>query len=173
MLEAYKYTFSRREDWLGAFNYFRCLPFKKIRDIYTPVCSVSTLLITGNKDPHIRMESVIKSTEFCDRFHVKIIEGAGHFPHQEQPETFNKHMLKFLRVKSGNSKSNLDENGSLLPTKGLMNRMMGAVTNTVKYGNSVIDSVQKRTSSGSVVLLGRTLPSIGLSSQNLSASAPA
>ena len=40
--------------------------------------------------------SLISSTEYCDSFVVKIIEGAGHYPHQEMSDEFNQIILKFL-----------------------------------------------------------------------------
>lgn len=38
----------------------------------------------------------MKSTEYCDNFLVKIIENAGHWPHQEMAAEFNRVILKFL-----------------------------------------------------------------------------
>lgn len=154
-LEAYKYTFSRKEDWNGPINYYRTLPFYKIKEDCEPIY-VSTLLITGNKDNFIKLESVVKSTDYVEKFYVKIIDGAGHFPHQENPDMFNRNILKFLRVKSL-SERNLERS----PSKGLMDRMLGAVSNTVKYGNSMIDSVQKRTNG-----VVNSIPNIGLNVAN-------
>lgn len=150
-LEAYKYSFSRKDDWTGPINYYRNLPFSRISEDCEQI-KVSSLLITGNKDRFIKLESVVQSTEFVEKFFVKIIDGAGHFPHQENPDMFNRNILKFLRVKSLS-----DRNLERSPSKGLMDRMFGAVSNTVKLGNSVIDSVQKRTNG---VVHG--IPSIGL-----------
>lgn len=39
---------------------------------------------------------MVKSTEYCDNYVVKIIENAGHWPHQEMPGEFNRVVLKFL-----------------------------------------------------------------------------
>ena len=39
---------------------------------------------------------MVKSTEYCDNFSVKIIENAGHWPHQEMADEFNSVILKFL-----------------------------------------------------------------------------
>lgn len=153
-LEAYKYAFSRSEDWNGPINYYRNLPFYKISENSEPV-TVSSLLITGNKDQFIKLESVVKSTDFVEKFYVKIIDGTAHFPHQENPDMFNRNILKFLRVKSLSERT-LDRPQS----KGLMDRMLGAVSNTVKYGNSVIDSVQKRTNG-----VVSSIPNINLNTQ--------
>lgn len=39
---------------------------------------------------------MVKSTEYCDNYVVKIIENAGHWPHQEMPGEFNRVILKYL-----------------------------------------------------------------------------
>jgi len=54
------------------------------------------MLMTGNKDQWVDMESIIKSTDFVEKLSVKVVDGAGHFPHQEHPETVNKLLLSFL-----------------------------------------------------------------------------
>ncbi|XP_022913200.1 epoxide hydrolase 4-like [Onthophagus taurus] len=141
-IEAYKYAFSRKEDWSGPLNYFRNLPFVRINE-KSNLLKVPTLLVTGNKDQHVNLEGVVKSTDYCDKFFVKIIESTGHFPHQENPDNFNKALAKFLKIKSGNNNKINERRFS--PTTGLMNRMIGAMSTTVKYGNSVLDSVQKKT----------------------------
>lgn len=94
IVEAYRYVFSRKSDWSGPFNYYRNFPFYRIQQGVTIPCPC--LIVTGNADPQHRLEAVISSTEYCDSFVVKIIEGAGHYPHQEKPEEFNKAILKFL-----------------------------------------------------------------------------
>lgn len=137
-LEAYKYTFSRKEDWTGPINYYRNLPFCRINE-RNEQNTVHTLLVIGNKDPAIQMEGIIKSTDYCEKFLVKIVDGTGHFPHQQNPELCNTILMKFLITK--------DLRGTIerQPSKGLMNRMFGAVSSTVKYGNSVLDTVHKTT----------------------------
>lgn len=137
-LEAYKYAFSRKEDWTGPINYYRNLPFTKICDNCDQI-NLSVVLITGNKDKYLRLEDVVMSTDYCEKFYMKIIDGAGHFPHQENPEMFNKVLLKYLRRKS------VSKTVERSPSKKLMERMFGAVSNIQTYGNSVLDSVQKKT----------------------------
>lgn len=136
-LEAYKYTFSRKEDWTGPINYYRNLPFNKISEKNNESLEVYTVLITGSNDKMLSLESVVKSSDYCEKVRVKIVDGAGHFPHQEKPEELNEILLKFLRKKRKIVKT---------PSQRLIDRMFGAVSSTVKYGNSVLDSVQKRTS---------------------------
>ncbi|KAK9879229.1 hypothetical protein WA026_004079 [Henosepilachna vigintioctopunctata] len=134
-LDAYKYSFSRKVDWSGPLNYYRNLPFNKISENQDEPMEVRTILITGSKDDMVSLESVVKSTDYCDRARVKIIDNAGHFPHQEKPEEFNTILMKCLR-----RRKTLDRS----PSKGLMDKMLGAVSSTVKYGNSVLGSVHRR-----------------------------
>lgn len=78
----------------------------------------------------------MKSTDFCEKSFVKIIDDTGHFPHQEDPENFNRIVLKYLKVKP-----DVDKILVRSPSKGLIDSLFGAVTGW----NSVLDSVHKRT----------------------------
>lgn len=140
ILEAYKYTFSRNEDWSGPLNYFRNLPFHRI-DMKDTQITVPTLIITGNRDRIVNLEGIVKSTDYCKKFLVKIVENTGHYPHQEDPENFNKILIKFLKVNPSPDRTKSIEK---TPSQRLMDRMFGAMSTTVKYGNSVLDSVNKR-----------------------------
>lgn len=93
-MDAYKYVFSRKSDWTGALNYYRNFPFYKIAAGETIRCPC--LIVIGSQDNFCRLDSVVKSTEYCDNYVVKIIENAGHWPHQEMPGEFNRVILKFL-----------------------------------------------------------------------------
>lgn len=137
-LEAYKYTFSRKEDWTGPLNYFRNLLHIQLSK---KTISVPTVLITGNKDPLSLLENAVNSTDFCDKYNVKIINGASHFPHQEKPSQFNEILLKVL-----GKESLVQPLLASSSSKRLMTRVM-------RYGNTVLDTVQKKT---------RTIPSISL-----------
>lgn len=53
-------------------------------------------LCAGSEDNFCRLDAVVRSTEYCDNYIVKIIENAGHWPHQEMPTEFNRVILKFL-----------------------------------------------------------------------------
>ncbi|XP_060524172.1 epoxide hydrolase 4-like [Cylas formicarius] len=136
-LEAYKYTFCRKEDWSGPINYYRNLAFSKIddeREIAVPV-----IVIYGSNDKVVDLRGVVKSTEFCTHFRIKIVDGCGHFPHQENPEAFNNILLKYL------SEPKTNKNTAEPHSTRLLNGFLGAVSNTVKYGTSVIGTVQKKT----------------------------
>jgi len=99
--EAYKYTFSRPADWQGPINYLRNLPLgdsSVLQDNTGKNCvPVEALLLVGNMDPEVSMDMVSQSAEYVDRFAMQIVPGAGHNPHQEQPEVVNKHITKFIK----------------------------------------------------------------------------
>ncbi|XP_015112324.1 epoxide hydrolase 4 [Diachasma alloeum] len=134
-VEAYKYAFSRTEDWTGPINYYRNLPFMRLYSI-EPI-SNQTLLIVGNADPSVSLESVIQSSDLVARFNIKVITGAQHFPHQEKPEMVNEVILKFLIGKPPPVEKT--------PSKGIVSTWLGSLSSTVKYGNQVFDAVHKRT----------------------------
>ena len=74
---------------------------------------VEALLLVGNMDPEVSMDLVSQSAEYVDRlgshfslvvmkrflvrFAMQIVNGAGHNPHQEQPNVVNKHITKFIK----------------------------------------------------------------------------
>lgn len=137
-LEAYKYTFSRQEDWTGPLNYYRNLLCNKINEHCEAVIP-TVILITGSDDKMFKLEGLVKSTEYCEKFFINIIDDAEHFPHQEYPEKFNNILLKHL-----SSPQKLKKQGS--QPKRLMQGIFGAVSNTVKYSNLVVENVQERAS---------------------------
>ena len=47
------------------------------------------------------------------RFAMQIINGAGHNPHQEQPNVVNKHITKFIKGKTTISSSEARTNQSM------------------------------------------------------------
>lgn len=115
---------------------------------------MSTLLITGGKDRFVQLEGVVKSTDYCEKSFVKIIDDTGHFPHQEDPENFNRIILKYLKVRTDAGRK-LERS----PSKGLIDSLFGAVTGW----NNVLDSVQKRTNGvvGNIPSLGLALSNVG------------
>lgn len=77
------------------FNHFSLDPIKEF------IFSVCIYLFfsnfrAGSEDNFCRLDAVVRSTEYCDNYIVKIIENAGHWPHQEMPTEFNRVILKFL-----------------------------------------------------------------------------
>ena len=55
IMDAYRYVFSRlKSDWSGPFNYYRNLPFYRVKEGSSISCPC--LIITGNEDPQYRLE---------------------------------------------------------------------------------------------------------------------
>ncbi|XP_046427970.1 epoxide hydrolase 4 [Neodiprion pinetum] len=136
-VEAYKYSFSRKEDWTGAINYYRNLPFARINPKSPDQILTRTLLIIGNQDPKVSLENVVKSSEHCEKFSLKVICDAQHFPHQEKPDIVNQTILKFLI----GTPSSVEKTAN----KNIVSSWLGSISSTVKYGNQMIDAVHKKT----------------------------
>ncbi|KAL2742925.1 epoxide hydrolase 4-like isoform X3 [Vespula maculifrons] len=136
-VEAYKYSFSRKEDWTGAINYYRNLPFTRLNMNVSEQLFTRTLLIVGNEDPSVTIESIVQSSEYVEKFSVKVITGAHHFPHQENPDAVNKAIIKFLI----GTLNNLEKS----PSKSRMSSWLDSLSSTVKYGNQIVGAVHKRT----------------------------
>lgn len=150
LMEGYKYTFSRTEDWRGPLNYYRNFMFFRIKDGETLQCPC--LIITGNKDRTYKLESVVKSSDYCDNFVIKIIEHSDHAPHQEMSTEFNSILLTFLIGKRLLLKST--ESAPTASSLGLVGRVFGGIgavaNNTVRLGNNLKDGYTFATSFNSV-----------------------
>lgn len=138
-LDAYKYFFSRKEDWTGPINYYRNLPFWRVNTREEDAgVQVPCLLIVGSQDSAVHLESLIKSTNYLEKYALKLVDFAGHFPHQEQPEVVNKILLSYLIDKSPTAVLPKDISNSLV------NRVFGVVTSTVRFGNHVLQKTASR-----------------------------
>lgn len=154
-VEAYKYTFSRKEDWTGAINYYRNLPFTRLNtDSFEQIC-VHTLLLTGNMDPLATIENIVQGSEYIEKFNVKVIFGAQHFPHQQKPDSVNKAILKFLMGTTNNIETKSQP-------KSIVSSWLGSLSSTVRYGNHMLETVHKKTSGvvnvlpSKIIYLGQT-----------------
>ncbi len=59
-----------------------------------PTCP--TLIVWGDRDPIIPLEHGIRAHEMIAGSRLEVFEGAGHFPHCEQPERFVEVLVDFL-----------------------------------------------------------------------------
>ncbi|KAG8223900.1 hypothetical protein J437_LFUL001980 [Ladona fulva] len=94
------------EDWTGPINYYRNLPFIRISEGANgstwgsePWKGGQVLLMSGGQDNYTSLESVIHSLELLPKdahATVRVIPGAGHLPHQENPDVVNNYLLDFL-----------------------------------------------------------------------------
>jgi pimeloyl-ACP methyl ester carboxylesterase len=57
---------------------------------------VPTLIVWGDHDPIIPMEHGVQAHEMMPGSRLEIFEGAGHYPHVEQPERFAEVLIDFL-----------------------------------------------------------------------------
>lgn len=156
-VEAYKYAFSRKEDWTGPINYYRKLPFTRLNIDNGEQIDNKTLLLVGNMDPFVTIESIIQSAEHVEVSRVTVIPEAQHFPHQEKSDAVNKAIVKFLIGTTSNMAL------SKTPAKSLVSSWLGgSLSTTIKYGNQMFDAVHKRTNDivnvlpNKVLYLGQT-----------------
>ena len=70
--EAYKFSFSRRDDWYGPFNYYRNLNLTEAflaesEEESKAAVPVEVLIIAGNSDPHISFDVISQTTEMVQK----------------------------------------------------------------------------------------------------------
>lgn len=79
------------------------------------------IVISGNEDPNYKLETFIQSAEFCENSLIRVIEGAGHFPHQSQWNEVNQLLIKYL----GGPKRKIPvQDEGLLAQSGIVGRMI-------------------------------------------------
>merc|ERR1712062_416012 len=107
-MDAYHYTFSLFSDWTGPINYYRNLDLSDYGQMDTlsdkMSSQVETLLIVGNEDTDVSLDLITKSAQIPERCAVHIVNGGGHFPHQEQPSYCNKIIYRFIQEFDDKSK---------------------------------------------------------------------
>lgn len=141
LLETYEYIFSRTSDWTGAINYFRNFLFYRVSPSYTVRWvegkfssgnwinfdvnfRCPCVIIFGTENSNFKLESAIKSAEYCENPLIKIIDGAGYYAHQTNATELNAILLKYLvgEKNNNNGTEQVDEG-----KKSLMTRMMNKV----------------------------------------------
>lgn len=68
---------------------------------------VPTLIVWGDRDPIIPLDHGVKAHEMIPGSRLEVFEGAGHFPHCEQPERFVEVLVDFVDSSSPVAKSEL------------------------------------------------------------------
>jgi pimeloyl-ACP methyl ester carboxylesterase len=58
--------------------------------------AVPTLIVWGDRDPIIPFEHGVQAHEMIAGSRFEVFEGAGHFPHCEQPERFVEVLVDFV-----------------------------------------------------------------------------
>ncbi|KAG5672065.1 hypothetical protein PVAND_002224 [Polypedilum vanderplanki] len=134
LMQTYEYIFSRTEDWNGALNYYRNFMFYRVKSNYSIRCP--TMLIFGTENSNFRLDTAIKSSEFCENPQIKVIDGADYWAHQTHPIELNEILLKFLLVDKKNGEESDDEKSSSSSKQSIMGRMMNKVYSvSQQYGS--------------------------------------
>lgn len=94
------------------------------------------IIISGNQDPNYKLETVIKSAELCENSLIRIIEGAGHFPHQSHWNEVNQIFIKYL---GGKRRPEVQDEG-LLAQRGIVGRMINKMYGVSQHYNGNIFS---------------------------------
>ncbi|XP_037800067.1 epoxide hydrolase 4-like isoform X2 [Penaeus monodon] len=144
-IEAYKFTFSRREDWTGALHHLRQIRVSAGgADEGTPeVVTVPILLIMGDADPILPLDTAYRSAEYVERIRIKPVGGPGYHAHVSHAEQLNRDIDDFLTVRrrqevaASSSSSSSSHDGSESPSSSSFSRSvlgagLSAVTST--YG---------------------------------------
>jgi pimeloyl-ACP methyl ester carboxylesterase len=94
-----------RTGFQGGLNWYRALlDIKTNADVFLfhgKKIEVPTVFVSGKQDwgNYQQPGALEKMEENCRQFHgVKFVEGAGHWPQQEQPEKVVKEILGFLKA---------------------------------------------------------------------------
>ena len=97
-IEAYKYTFGKKNALTGPINYYRANtkflypdpPLKKQTEF------VPGLYLQGENDLYISAETGNLLQKEFEKLDVKFVKGANHFVQQDEPEETNRLMREFL-----------------------------------------------------------------------------
>ncbi|KAK7083719.1 hypothetical protein SK128_020834 [Halocaridina rubra] len=124
-VEAYKFAFSRKEDWTGTFHILRSLDLKPL-DSTEPLPDVitkPTLLIMGDEDTLMPLETAYRSAEYVERITIKPVQGPGYLCHVSDAQQVNTILGNFLRELPWKPLSPLEPSKS---SSTLVGRVMGA-----------------------------------------------
>ncbi|XP_065342678.1 epoxide hydrolase 4-like isoform X2 [Cloeon dipterum] len=145
--ETYKFVFSRKMDWTGALNYYRTLWKARINPELVGKLDVPLLLIVGDREQSFSLETAIRSTELEPKLVVRVVNGAGHAPHQEAVPQVNKLLLTFLAVTDSQPGFRISAMKSSIvepEQNGIVNRMIGALNSTYSFGNQMLEQVTRK-----------------------------
>nr|XP_053639161.1 epoxide hydrolase 4-like isoform X2 [Cherax quadricarinatus] len=144
-VEAYKFTFSRREDWTGTLHHIRQLDLRGIGDKepLPDVITKPTLLIMGDSDPFLPLDTAYRSAEYVERITIRPMPGLGYLTHVSRAPQVNQVVGEFLRELPWRPLSPLEPAKT---TSSFMDRVMGAslaaVTSTVNKTTGLMGAAQ-------------------------------
>ncbi|XP_042239026.1 epoxide hydrolase 4-like isoform X2 [Homarus americanus] len=133
-LEAYKFTFSRREDWTGPLHHLRQLDLRRPReDEPSPdVITKPILLIMGDSDHLLPIDTAYRSAEYVERITIKPIPGGVYLSHLSHASQVNQMVGEFLREMPWRPLSPLETPQSSSLVGRVMGASLAAVTSTVR-----------------------------------------
>ncbi|XP_050732401.1 epoxide hydrolase 4-like isoform X1 [Eriocheir sinensis] len=140
-IEAYKFTFSRREDWRGPLNHLRQMDLSKVvkEEPLPDVITKPTLLLMGEADPALPMDLAYRSAEYVERITVRQVKGRGHLAHVSQAPQVNEAIGEFLREMPWRPLSPLEEKSSSSLVRRVMGASLAAVTSTVNKTTGALE----------------------------------
>ena len=97
-LEAYKYTFGKKNALTSPINYYRANVYILSSDsrVERPEKFAPGLLLLGEHDIYINRKVENLMMKHYDNMQFKFIKNANHFAQQHQPEETNRIIQKFL-----------------------------------------------------------------------------
>ncbi|XP_042857346.1 epoxide hydrolase 4-like [Penaeus japonicus] len=139
-IEAYKFMFSRREDWIGPLHHLRQLNLSSVSEAQPKpgVITKPTLLVMGDSDPILPLDTAYKSAEYVERITIKPLPGTGYFGHVSHAASLNQVIGEFLREMPWRPLSPLEPS-----QPSLVGRVMGAglavMSNTYSRTTEALD----------------------------------
>ncbi|XP_076031408.1 epoxide hydrolase 4-like isoform X2 [Oratosquilla oratoria] len=135
-VEAYRYNFSWREDWTGSFNHLRQLDLSAVwEDERQPdVIATPTLLIMGDSDPLLPLDTAYRSAEYVERITIRAVRG-GRSPHIEKSAQVNQVIGEYLREMPWRPLSPVSSS--------LMGKVMGAGLAAVSKTTDMVDTARQ------------------------------
>ena len=103
-VEAYKDAASKPGALTAALNWYRAAARQGYRGLLAGSglrVPMPTTLVWGDRDPFLGAEMVPGTARFVPDLTVRMVPGAGHWVHQEEPEAVNGHLVDFFRPQAG------------------------------------------------------------------------
>ncbi|KAK8732266.1 hypothetical protein OTU49_006996 [Cherax quadricarinatus] len=136
---------SPEEDWTGTLHHIRQLDLRGIGDKepLPDVITKPTLLIMGDSDPFLPLDTAYRSAEYVERITIRPMPGLGYLTHVSRAPQVNQVVGEFLRELPWRPLSPLEPAKT---TSSFMDRVMGAslaaVTSTVNKTTGLMGAAQ-------------------------------
>ncbi|XP_068239276.1 epoxide hydrolase 4-like isoform X2 [Palaemon carinicauda] len=140
-IEAYKFVFSSRDTWTGPLHILRALDLSPIdeEEPEPDVITKPTLLIMGDADPLLPMETAYRSAEYVERITVRPAPGPGYMAHVSRAQQVNENIIKFLKEMPWKPLTPLEPTTNSSLVGRVMGASLSAVTNTVSKTSGALE----------------------------------